>query len=98
MNREDIHQKIAVALAESLNVEPEKIKPQANLQADLGAESIDLLEIIFRLEKEFGIKIRDEEFIPRSKITVAAITNYVRNQLGQKWIQEALNLCPARSQ
>jgi acyl carrier protein len=89
MNREDIHRKVALALAESLNVEQEKIKPEANLQADLGAESIDLLEIIFRLEQEFGIKIRDEEFCPRSMITVETITNYVGNKLKRMGAQEA---------
>ena len=89
MNREDIHRKVALALAESLNVDREKIKPQAVLQTDLGAESIDLLEIIFRLEQEFGIKIRDEEFRPHSLITVETITNFVGNKLKRIEAQEA---------
>ena len=89
MNREDIHRKVALALAESLNVDRAKIKPQANLQTDLGAESIDLLEIIFRLEQEFGIKIRDEEFCPHSLITVETITDFVGNKLKRMGAQEA---------
>jgi acyl carrier protein len=40
------------------------IKPSATLQGDLGAESIDFLDIVFRLEREFGIKVRQGELFP----------------------------------
>jgi acyl carrier protein len=89
MNREEIQQKVAGVLAESLNIERNKIQPQANLQADLGAESIDLLELLFRLEQEFGIKIRDEELCPPAMMTVGMITNYVGNKLKGIGSQEA---------
>src|SRR5208337_973788 len=42
---------------QALGVEEDDIKPSATLQGDLGAESIDFLDIMFRLEQEFGIKI-----------------------------------------
>jgi acyl carrier protein len=53
----DVHVKVTKVLVEALGVEEEDIKPSATLQTDLGAESIDFLDIVFRLEREFGIKI-----------------------------------------
>jgi acyl carrier protein len=51
---------------EALNVDEEEIKPTSTLQGDLGAESIDFLDIVFRLEREFGIKIPRGELFPES--------------------------------
>ena len=49
---------VTKVLVQALGVEEDDIKPSATLQADLGAESIDFLDIVFRLEREFEIKIR----------------------------------------
>jgi hypothetical protein len=46
----------------------DEIKPTATLRGDLGAESIDLLDIVFRLEREFGIKIPNAELFPKSSV------------------------------
>src|SRR6516165_12700396 len=56
-SQEEIYTKVSATLVEALNVEEGEIKPTARLQSDLGAESIDFLDIVFRLEREFGIKI-----------------------------------------
>ena len=62
----EVHTKVTKVLAQALGVEEDDIKPSATLQADLGAESIDFLDIAFRLEREFGIKIpRGELFSER---------------------------------
>src|SRR5918996_78959 len=63
---EEIYSKVSATLVEALNVDEEDIKPQATLQGDLGAESIDFLDIVFRLEREFGIKIPRGELFPES--------------------------------
>jgi len=63
---EEIYQKVSATLVEALNVDEEDIKPTATLQGDLGAESIDFLDIVFRLEREFGIKIPRDELFPES--------------------------------
>jgi acyl carrier protein len=63
---DDIHGKVARVLVESLNVDEDEIRPAARLQGDLGAESIDFLDIVFRLEREFGIKIPRGELFPDS--------------------------------
>jgi acyl carrier protein len=57
----EIDARIAKVLVEALGVEEEEIKPSATLQRDLGAESIDFLDIIFRLERDFRIKIHQDE-------------------------------------
>src|SRR5436190_15310402 len=65
-NQEEIYQKVSATLVEALNVEEDEIKPTATLQGDLGAESIDFLDIVFRLEREFGIKIPRDELFPEA--------------------------------
>jgi acyl carrier protein len=64
--QEEIYTKVSSTLVEALNVDEEDIKPTATLQGDLGAESIDFLDIVFRLEREFGIKIPRGELFPES--------------------------------
>jgi acyl carrier protein len=62
----EIQARVARVLAESLNADEEDVTPGATLQGDLGAESIDFLDILFRLEREFGIKIPRDELFPES--------------------------------
>jgi acyl carrier protein len=66
LTQQEIYQRVAQTLAESLNVDEGEIAPGARLQSDLGAESIDFLDILFRLEREFGIKIDRAELFPES--------------------------------
>src|SRR5215468_4908777 len=64
--REEIYAKVSATLVDALNVDEDEIKPDATLQGDLGAESIDFLDIVFRLEREFGIKIPRGELFPEA--------------------------------
>src|SRR6266516_5973130 len=64
--QEEIYTKVSATLVEALNVDEDEIKPDSTLQGDLGAESIDFLDIVFRLEREFGIKIPRGELFPES--------------------------------
>src|SRR3954463_3337343 len=64
--QDEIYTKVSATLVEALNVDEEEIKPESTLQGDLGAESIDFLDIVFRLEREFGIKIPRGELFPES--------------------------------
>jgi len=65
-SQEEIYSKVSATLVEALNVDEDEISPTATLQGDLGAESIDFLDIVFRLEREFGIKIPRGELFPES--------------------------------
>jgi acyl carrier protein len=64
--QEEIFSKVSATLVEALNVDEDEVKPTSTLQGDLGAESIDFLDIVFRLEREFGIKIPRGELFPES--------------------------------
>src|SRR5580698_5192797 len=66
LTQDDIYKKVSNTLVEALNVDEEEISPQSTLQGDLGAESIDFLDIVFRLEREFGIKIPRGELFPEA--------------------------------
>ncbi len=64
MSRDDIFQEVKEVLVDALGVDDEEVGPSATLMGDLGAESIDFLDIVFRLEKAFNIKIPREELFP----------------------------------
>jgi acyl carrier protein len=62
----EIYRKVARVQSGPLNVDADDLRPAATLQGDLGAESIDFLDIVFRLEREFGIKAPRDELFPES--------------------------------
>ncbi len=57
MDNQEICNGVKEAIVEALGVDPEEVEENSSLFSDLGAESLDLLDIVFRLEKTFGIKI-----------------------------------------
>src|SRR6202790_3436029 len=65
-SQQEIYAKVSATLVDALNVDHDEITPKSTLQGDLGAESIDFLDIVFRLEREFGIKIPRNELFPES--------------------------------
>lgn len=70
-SKDEIFQKIQETLVEALGLDEDEVTEDATLVADLGAESIDFLDIVFRLEKAFGIKIPREELFPQDILTNA---------------------------
>jgi acyl carrier protein len=66
---DEVFGKVRQVLVDALGVDEEEVKPQARLVADLGAESIDFLDIVFRLEKAFGIKIQQSELFPENVLS-----------------------------
>jgi acyl carrier protein len=62
--KEEIFEKVREVLVDALGVDEEEVIGSATLMGDLGAESIDFLDIVFRLEKAFGIKVPREELFP----------------------------------
>jgi acyl carrier protein len=64
MSRDEIFNKVRETLVDALAVEPDEVNENATLTGDLGAESIDFLDIVFRLEKSFNIKIPKGELFP----------------------------------
>ncbi|MBA3312811.1 MAG: acyl carrier protein [Planctomycetota bacterium] len=69
MTRDEIFEKVQQTLVDALGVDDDEVTPEATLSGDLGAESIDYLDIVFRLEKNFGIKIPRGELFPENLST-----------------------------
>jgi len=65
---DEIFSEVQEVLVDALGVDEEEVSPEATLMGDLGAESIDFLDIVFRLEKAFGIKIPREELFPAESL------------------------------
>lgn len=68
---EEVNSKVREALIDALGVDDDEVTPEATLVGDLGAESIDFLDIVFRLEKSFGIDIPRSELFPEDILTSA---------------------------
>src|SRR6202045_5287062 len=63
---DELYERVRACVAEALAIDPAKVVPTASLIEDLGAESLDFLDLVFRLETEYGVKI------PRDGILLAA--------------------------
>lgn len=63
-SKEEIFDKVRATLVNALSVDDEEVVPEAKVFADLGAESIDMLDIVFQLEKNFSIKVARGELVP----------------------------------
>lgn len=85
MTRDEVFDKVRETLVDALGVDDDEVTPTATLRDDLGAESIDFLDIVFRLEKTFNIKIprgelfpdnvlSDPQFVADGKITEVGLT------------------------
>jgi acyl carrier protein len=57
----NIEQKVKDIIVQQLGVDPEKVKPEASFVEDLGADSLDTVELVMAFEEEFGVEIPDEE-------------------------------------
>ena len=82
-------------IVQALRIDPSKVEPDARFFIDLEAESIDVLDIRFRIEEAFGFKISDDEVIRHigedltaeeieEKFTVESLIDYVKEQITEK--------------
>jgi len=77
-----IQDKITEIIVEQLGVKPEEVTPEASFVDDLGADSLDTVELVMALEEEFGIEIPDED---AEKIqTVGDAIRYIEEKAGAK--------------
>jgi acyl carrier protein len=82
----EVFEKVKEALVDALGVDDDEVTPEAKIAADLGAESIDFLDITFRLEKAFDIKIPRGDLIPDNLLNDP---DYVQNgKLTEKGLAE----------
>lgn len=90
---QDVYDRVVKVIADALRIKPEKIKEDSTVFLDLGAESIDVLDIRFRLEKEFGIKIKDGEIIESlgDELSLDDINEIFTTRSTVEFIQKKLN-------
>ena len=78
----DISQKVKAIIAEQLGVKIEEVTDTASFVDDLGADSLDTVELVMALEEEFGIEIPDEE--AEKLVTVGDAVKYIGEKASQK--------------
>ena len=79
---EDISAKIKNIIAESLGVDINEVTENASFVNDLGADSLDTVELVMALEEQFGIEIPDED--AEKMQTVGQAIEYIKNKVAQK--------------
>lgn len=79
MSQPEIFERVKKIVAEQLEVEPGKVTPEANFANDLGADSLDTVELVMALEEEFDIEIPDEA--AEQIATVQAVVDYISNKV-----------------
>ena len=81
MDMKQLEEKVKDIIVEELGVERDKLKPEASFMEDLGADSLDTVELVMAFEKEFDIDIPDEE---AEKIrTVGDAMKYLHEKMGK---------------
>jgi acyl carrier protein len=80
---ENINEKVKAIVAEKLGVDIEMVVDSANFQADLGADSLDIVELVMDFEKEFGIEIPDDD-AGDNIVTVADAIRYIEKKVQEK--------------
>jgi len=89
--KEEIFEKVKAALVDALALDDDEVTPEATLIGDLGAESIDFLDIVFKLEKAFDIKIDREELFPENILNNAEfVTDGVLTDAGLAKLKEQM--------
>ncbi len=82
MDREELLKKVKAIVADKLNVSEEQITENASFTQDLGADSLDTVELIMALEEEFSIEIPDEDAEKMTK--VADVIKYIEEKAASK--------------
>ena len=80
MKMEEVQSKLKEIVMDRLNAEEDQIKPEASFVEDLGADSLDIVELIMGIEEEFDIEIHDED--AEKLTTVGEAMAYVKTKLG----------------
>ncbi|MBO4267752.1 MAG: acyl carrier protein [Bacteroidaceae bacterium] len=80
MERSEIEAKVRKFMIEDLEIDEEKIKPDAHLMKDMGIDSLDFIDIVVIVEKTFGVKIKSEEMAGVD--TFSKFCDYLEKKIG----------------
>ena len=78
MAKEEILDKLKELVVDQLGVEEDEVTMEASMQDDLGADSLDLVDLVMSVEEEFGVKVADEDL--ENIKTVGDIVNYIEDR------------------
>ena len=78
MAKEEIFDKLKELVVDHLGVEEDEVTMEASMQDDLGADSLDLVDLVMSVEEEFGVKVADEDL--ENIKTVGDIVNYIEDR------------------
>ena len=78
MAKEEIFDKLKELFVDQLGVEEDEVTMEASMQDDLGADSLDLVDLVMSVEEEFGVKVADEDL--ENIKTVGDIVNYIEDR------------------
>lgn len=93
LSRDEIFEQVQEVMVDALGVDDDEVTLEATLMGDLGAESIDFLDIVFRLEKVFAIKIPREELFPAENLM--SNSDFIHNgKLTEKGLAELRDKMP----
>ncbi len=79
MERKEIEEKVRNFMVDELEIDEEKIKPGAKLKDDLGIDSLDFVDIVVIVEKNFGFKIKPEEM--KGVVTLKDFCDYIERKV-----------------
>jgi acyl carrier protein len=77
-----IEEKIIEIISQKLNLSKDQVKPEASFVDDLGADSLDLVELVMAMEEAFGMEVPDED--AEKLRTVKDVIEYVKAKVGDK--------------
>ena len=80
MSRQEIEEKVRAFLIDDLEIDEEKIKDDATLKEDMGIDSLDFVDIVVIVEKNFGFKIKPEEMA--GVTTLRQFCDYIESKVG----------------
>jgi len=80
MTRQEIEDKVKEFLIEDLEIEADKIVPSATLKEDIGIDSLDFVDIVVIVERNFGFKIKPEEMA--GVVTLSDFCDYIESKVG----------------
>ncbi|HLD29982.1 MAG TPA: acyl carrier protein [bacterium] len=82
MTEQTTEERVKKVICDQLGVEAEQVTPAAHFVNDLGADSLDQVELVMAFEEEFGLEISDEE--AQKLDTVAKVVEYVKSKTGEQ--------------
>ena len=95
MDRMNVFPKLQTMIADSLAIDPSSIELHSRLIDDLGADSLDFVDLVFAIEKEFGVKIREADFNFLARLDFTSPTVMKDGFLTPETIEALLPLLPA---